>query len=850
MFKKISITLFVLTLFLLGQSVSAETLTGPAIDVQINQVQVDASTGRLIISVYLENQTSDFIGTVHNYLQIFRGEKLASEGDLFEPLTYYATVENTISELAPNELTSFDIVYNLPANFNPGSYFFKVASNDIEGNYSGLGYTDSPVEVAFGKGGMLSADVEYYFRTSNGDDAPMYGFEVPLTETPSILIQVAANSDLDKYLSKNKIYAAVSVSHPFNPDAILHTYETQELRVKNDANLGRVLEYKLSPWEGMTGNTYQVKLALENSRGESLMQPLKARWWVTGPIVRLSDILSQTNTYYAGDRLDVSVKYLAYNLSDASGYSLRLELTDVENKKLFYTKTALPVTDAVISFTNQAVKQDFVVSTINAAIIDEAGTVVYRLSKEFDTDKTFIKPLPAGIVISQTTQYVIVIFIVILFILGLLLLYRKRLAIGSILLVVVAVGVVSLYALVRLDMVILSKTDDNSAAIVLSLGIPSAEAALCSGGSCAQLNASIFQWGGCQVYIKASCQHCMNGVSYSISTGGSGSFSASDENDGTQRGPYGVSNATQSTANFSTGSHCIGTTVSTSIDGCYTPPPTNGACGSAANVPSTSAPTKKRCSSGSASTVSVSGTGSWIWTCRGSDGGSTASCSAPLSGSCGSANGSTPTSTPTVNLCNSGTSSAVSGSGPWSWTCAGSTGGNTVSCSAGVATNACTGTLPSGAVACAGTGTTGAWQEVTSCSASAGVCEYTVTTNPDGGGCSNCGGSSTTTPSGGGEEAQTGTVTYIVNNGTATTTQAVVCTSNSIVATTTLNTSIYLATASNTPLTFVPANYINSPASSNYFFFTNLGQKAVYSAGNLCGYVNVLDAAGQEVIEN
>src|SRR4029077_5523248 len=45
-------------------------------------------------------------------------------------------------------------------------------------------------------------------------------------------------------------------------------------------------------------------------------------------------------------------------------------------------------------------------------------------------------------------------------------------------------------------------------------------------------------------------------------------------------------------------------------------------------------------------------------------------------------NGATLTSAPTANLCSAGTASAVTGGGPWNWTCAGSGGGTTASCSA------------------------------------------------------------------------------------------------------------------------------------------------------------------------
>ena len=54
----------------------------------------------------------------------------------------------------------------------------------------------------------------------------------------------------------------------------------------------------------------------------------------------------------------------------------------------------------------------------------------------------------------------------------------------------------------------------------------------------------------------------------------------------------------------------------------------------------------------------------------------------PINGSCGSSNGQTLTTAPTTNLCGAGTASAVSGSGPWTWSCAGLSGGTTASCSA------------------------------------------------------------------------------------------------------------------------------------------------------------------------
>ena len=125
--------------------------------------------------------------------------------------------------------------------------------------------------------------------------------------------------------------------------------------------------------------------------------------------------------------------------------------------------------------------------------------------------------------------------------------------------------------------------------------------------------------------------------------------------------------------------------------------PVNGVCGSSNGGTDSSAPTINLCTTGAASTVS--GSGPWSWSCAGSGGGTTATCSAkkvvaaqPVNGACGSSNGASVSTAPTANLCTAGTASTVSGSGPWAWSCAGSGGGSTASCSDKLASTGTTGT--------------------------------------------------------------------------------------------------------------------------------------------------------------
>ena len=88
--------------------------------------------------------------------------------------------------------------------------------------------------------------------------------------------------------------------------------------------------------------------------------------------------------------------------------------------------------------------------------------------------------------------------------------------------------------------------------------------------------------------------------------------------------------------------------------------------------------------------VSPTSTTTYTLTCVGAKGASSAASTtvavsaapAPVSGACGSANGTQASSAPSANLCSKGTSSSVAGSGPWTWSCGGSNGGTSASCSA------------------------------------------------------------------------------------------------------------------------------------------------------------------------
>ena len=109
------------------------------------------------------------------------------------------------------------------------------------------------------------------------------------------------------------------------------------------------------------------------------------------------------------------------------------------------------------------------------------------------------------------------------------------------------------------------------------------------------------------------------------------------------------------------------------------PAPAKGTCGFANAVARSAAPSTGLCDAGAASFFTDTGT-TFTWSCSGSNGGTSAKCSAPkmVAGECGLSSGPTPVASLTsnsANLCIAGTVASFSGTGPWTWTCSGSNGG-------------------------------------------------------------------------------------------------------------------------------------------------------------------------------
>jgi len=151
--------------------------------------------------------------------------------------------------------------------------------------------------------------------------------------------------------------------------------------------------------------------------------------------------------------------------------------------------------------------------------------------------------------------------------------------------------------------------------------------------SCLSLNggseANCFAYRGNMYTVTATDNGSANGnvtpTSQSVNGGQSATVNAINVTTGYNTSWTSTCGGTASGTSFTTGAVNANCTVTATFS--TAPSPVNGACGSSNGTTLSAAPTTNLCSTGNVSTVTT-GTTAYSWSCTGSNGGSTASCSA------------------------------------------------------------------------------------------------------------------------------------------------------------------------------------------------------------------------------
>jgi len=266
---------------------------------------VSTTTIELNLDYSIVNNRSVFIDNLEYRLEIYRGDKLATEGDLFSPLTYVTNTTGIVSKIAPSEVMTGKVSYILPPSLVSGNYFVRFVVSDREYKNIGLDYTKSPIALK-GSGSFLG-QIEASFRTSKGDDFLMAGQLIDKTETPSIVISLDKNVALKKALDSGLKYTAETKVFSLESDKPVYEYSALPLVVS-----GNIVKIDLKPWSGIKPFPYQVEVIIKNNKGEVVANKIIARWWVQGFMARIGDVQTQTNFYKKNQKVDLNVETIAF----------------------------------------------------------------------------------------------------------------------------------------------------------------------------------------------------------------------------------------------------------------------------------------------------------------------------------------------------------------------------------------------------------------------------------------------------------------------------------------------------------------------------------------------------------
>jgi len=604
------------------------------IDLIINKVSFDKTSREIKLDYWITNNRSIFMDDLTYELEIYKGDKLAETGMLFDPLEFVSKGSGSVTKVAPGETLNGSASYIPSLGIESGNYFIRFVVSDPEFKYIGLDYTRKPL-VLTGQDFFLGY-VGALFRTSHGDDFLLYGQFIEKTEIPSIIIPLDKNPDLKASLDKGTKYSAEVKVYSFTKDEPVYTYPSKSLSVSTDKDGSKIIKYDLIPWKDIEPSPYDVIMTIKDASGRMVANDILARWWVTGFLARISDIKTTANYYKKDKPLDITVSLVSLNWDKDQKAVVEVSLEKPDGQKIVFSKDVEFFEDQEIDFSEFKMPEETMIKNISVIYKDKVtGQVFHTKSIEMTQEKIYSPSIIRDLT-SLVIFYASLVMLLMLILLCLSVFYRTRnKTVLFIALALLVGGIIGTYFFFNYEV---EAAKRGSSSNVWWSSAPSGNLGTCPRSA------------GISAYGSVNCGTCRNGMTYSLSlTGGYCSWGDQSHVYGSQTfGPCGGGVSVNSgntssgySATFTSYQGCHCDTSSASIGGgpVSCTPRIDGVCnpiGSSLSAPASNI----LCSSGSPSPASVSGQGPWTWSCIGSGVGFTndINCTAnvltPLSATC------------------------------------------------------------------------------------------------------------------------------------------------------------------------------------------------------------------------
>jgi hypothetical protein len=271
--------------------VNQQVISKPPLDVSISNVHVDNAKHKLIMNLSVKNNTKEFVDGVVSYIELFKGDKLAEEGELFEPLEFVYYVKQDIDKFAPNQEIKKEIIYDVP-QLKSGKYFIRNIFEDSESEYFGITYTPEPIIIE-GNGNFKGAINAYVKAPNDKLGMPMSGYPMDNDQYLEIVIKAdGENKDFFDYIDNNEIYTKIDVYALSMDNKFIKSFEKQRIKTTTFDNT-RAVVLRVEPWDELATGSYNVVLQIFDKDGYKAFSDTLFRWFRSEGVARIKKIVQQ-----------------------------------------------------------------------------------------------------------------------------------------------------------------------------------------------------------------------------------------------------------------------------------------------------------------------------------------------------------------------------------------------------------------------------------------------------------------------------------------------------------------------------------------------------------------------------
>lgn len=317
----------------------SSALQTSSIDLSIEEVSYDSVERELQLETIISNLSGNYIDGLNYIVQIYRGENLLPEGDIFGQLEYIYESEGELPILAPSVVYSESLSIKIPNNIPTGSYFVKLIAHNNNATDFGLTYTQEAITL--NGDGTIRQFEDVYLSDQAGSKIPTPVIsDEDLPKLNLVLPTGFTYNEEDKILIK---FFSSKYDREFVGEISSELKDVAEFVEENNSiSIPLTNKYFSSP------GLYEMEVSLENKTDNVVFSRAKVPLVYDGDYTYVYDIEVPSIEFEAESSLPISIGIISNTFKPVS---IRLEVVSQKGEEFSFTKDVTPEVGQVENYT-------------------------------------------------------------------------------------------------------------------------------------------------------------------------------------------------------------------------------------------------------------------------------------------------------------------------------------------------------------------------------------------------------------------------------------------------------------------------------------------------------------------